>query len=278
MSPDDPRHGTRAGYQAHRQDGEDACPACLRGRSREDKALRYDHHRGVRIDYAATEVAALIEPWLALGFSYTAIGAAADLGATHGTRLGERIAAGGIFRRRTYLALASLAEESFSPNATVWADLTRTRVFSLMAAGHRLADMPIHDTGKWRTTPTITVTLAARIRDYYDTHQHLDGKSAYTRTTARRAGHRPPAAWDDPGTLAWPLGWTFSIDRGDVVDEVAVHRILSGDWKAKANKAERIEVVRRWLASGRSVNELARLTGWKVERYYTPSTQDQEVA
>lgn len=31
MSPDDPRHGTRRGYYAHRKDGEAACDPCKRG-------------------------------------------------------------------------------------------------------------------------------------------------------------------------------------------------------------------------------------------------------
>lgn len=31
MSPDDPRHGTRRGYYAHRKDGETACIPCKRG-------------------------------------------------------------------------------------------------------------------------------------------------------------------------------------------------------------------------------------------------------
>ncbi len=71
---DDPRHGSRAGYQAHRRAGEDACPACLAGRNREDKTLRYDHHRGVQLLYTAEETYAVVEPWLALGLTFGGVG------------------------------------------------------------------------------------------------------------------------------------------------------------------------------------------------------------
>lgn len=50
-------------------------------------------------------------------------------------------------------------------------------------------------------------------------------------------------------------------------DEAVVQRILGGDTSAHATPCERCEVVRRWRATGQSLNELARRTGWKVERY-----------
>ena len=40
MSPDDPRHGTSAGYQRHRKDGEAACGPC-----REAQAEKVRQHR-----------------------------------------------------------------------------------------------------------------------------------------------------------------------------------------------------------------------------------------
>lgn len=39
MSPDDPRHGTPAGYRAHRRAAEDACQPCL------DAMAQYQHRR-----------------------------------------------------------------------------------------------------------------------------------------------------------------------------------------------------------------------------------------
>lgn len=51
------------------------------------------------------------------------------------------------------------------------------------------------------------------------------------------------------------------------IDEIAVQRVMDGDWKLKLNKSEKIELVRRWEAAGRSLNELERLTGLKSDRY-----------
>lgn len=40
MSPDDPRHGTYAGYQAHRKAGELACQPCLKANAEYGQRLR----------------------------------------------------------------------------------------------------------------------------------------------------------------------------------------------------------------------------------------------
>lgn len=58
------------------------------------------------------------------------------------------------------------------------------------------------------------------------------------------------------------------------VDEVLVEAILAApeaEARAAARAArgpERVAVTQRWIALGRSSNELARRTGWKPERYY----------
>lgn len=66
------------------------------------------------------------------------------------------------------------------------------------------------------------------------------------------------------------------LDDGEV-DPVVVQRILDGDWNLRANKAEKVAVTEAWLQSGRATNELARLTGWKTERYarVTPIRKDE---
>lgn len=50
------------------------------------------------------------------------------------------------------------------------------------------------------------------------------------------------------------------------VDGVVVDRIMSGQI-CEANTAERLEVIERWIAAGRPVRHLDRLTGWNVNRY-----------
>ncbi|REK73671.1 hypothetical protein DX116_09105 [Aeromicrobium endophyticum] len=53
----------------------------------------------------------------------------------------------------------------------------------------------------------------------------------------------------------------------DDVDEVVVQRVLSGDWRIRTTQAEKKAVTAKWVAEGRSVAELGRLTGWRAERY-----------
>lgn len=274
MTPDDPRHGTRAGYQAHRKVGQPACPACLRGRAREDKTVRYDHHRGIPFEHSPDDVRELLFPWLAMGLSYHAIGQAAGLGGPQGARLGDRLAENRVFRRSTYEALASVTEDAFPGGSHVYAHLTRQRICSLMAAGHSLRDMPILPTGQWRQRTHLGIDQARAIRDHYAALQYTQGNSPATAAKARNRGHRPPAAWDDPGTVAWPLGWTEpTLLADDGYDQAVVERVLGGDWRRPATDLERTEVARRWYATGRSLADLERLTGWKPDRYYRLSDQ-----
>lgn len=64
MSPDDPRHGTRRGYQAHRKDGENACGPCRAAHSeyqrKYDKANPEPHRRRVNARSRALEQLARI--------------------------------------------------------------------------------------------------------------------------------------------------------------------------------------------------------------------------
>lgn len=49
MTPDDPRHGTPAGWVAHyTHQALPACAPCLAANTRYNKTLRLEHHRGVR--------------------------------------------------------------------------------------------------------------------------------------------------------------------------------------------------------------------------------------
>lgn len=57
-------------------------------------------------------------------------------------------------------------------------------------------------------------------------------------------------------------------------DEVVVQRFLDGHTNLHATPPDRVEVVRRWVASGRSLRDLGIRTGWKVERYIRPEIKD----
>lgn len=86
------------------------------------------------------------------------------------------------------------------------------------------------------------------------------------RKWALRNGYAPPLAWDD---IDDPDEQPVGMVRDDThVDEAVVLRILDGDNRVHANAAERVEVCRRWVAAGRSLKALERLTGWRPDRYY----------
>lgn len=98
------------------------------------------------------------------------------------------------------------------------------------------------------------------------------------RNQAKAKGWAPPEAWhdiDDPTEQPWSR---TAITCG-YVDEVVVERILVGD-PLPANRAERREVIRRWPATGRPLNDLERLTGWNVARELRRirQTDDMEVS
>lgn len=94
----------------------------------------------------------------------------------------------------------------------------------------------------------------------------LRREATYARTVARKHGWLPPLAWDDIDNPDEQPSLGASDDMDDV-DPVVVQRILNGDWRLPATNAERRAVV---AAYDGNLNELARRTGWKVDRYTQP--------
>lgn len=99
-----------------------------------------------------------------------------------------------------------------------------------------------------------------------------------TRRRAARKGWAPPLAWDDidhdpepaSGVTNDPIN---AITMRKDVDRVVVWRVLNGDTTAAtgATAAERRRIAACWAESGRSLASLARMTGWKPERYWRAS-------
>jgi len=262
MTPEDPRHGTPAGYVAGCHDD-----CCQTARRKQRKARELHQHRGGAIWATPAQLEEAARPWRLLGLTEFAIHEAAGLSGHHPIK--NRRA-----RISTLVALTNVTEDDFDGGAFVDADLTRFRIQSLMAAGHRLADMPIANTGRWRTSPRVTVDQARAIRDYFAAHEFTVGTSTHTASRAKNAGALLPLAWDDPGTLAWPTGRrpriSTSPGRGrnrDDVDEIVVERLLAGDRIRTSTPAEKAEALRRWVAAGRSMKSLAEVHHWKAERY-----------
>jgi len=149
---------------------------------------------------------------------------------------------------------------------------TRRRLQALMAIGwdqHSLAvEVGVTNTRISNLVrginPEVTSHTAARVARVYDrlSMTARDGTKAarYARTVARRQGWPPPLGWDDIDTDVEP-----PAGDGVDVDEVVVDRILAGD-RLPATPAEKAEVVRRWLATGRRLADLERQTGWNGAR------------
>ncbi|MEJ7796792.1 MAG: helix-turn-helix domain-containing protein [Nocardioides sp.] len=149
---------------------------------------------------------------------------------------------------------------------------TRRRIQALMTMGWSSPRIAAH--GHWTTGEAVleiarrdrvTATNRDLIARIYDQLCMIPGPSAATRARARLEGYPPPLAWDD---IDDPAEQPTSPARDTaLVDDAVVTRILAGDVVA-ATHPERVEVARRWAATGRPLCDLALLTGWKVERYH----------
>lgn len=267
MTPNDPRHGTSAGYLTHLRADQTPCTPCKAARYRAAKADRVARQRGLARLHSAAEVHTVCAPWLTMGLTPYAIAAAAGLEHASGGAVQKAVRRGTPVRRATFAALLAVTEDAFPDTAKVYADLTRRRVFSLQAAGHRLLDIPIASTGHWRTHTHVAVGVARAVREYYKIHEHTTGPSVSTASRARRGGHQPPAGWDDPRTLAWPLGWTEPVVGPDlapaVVDDVVVARVLAGE-RLPTTRAEKLAIATTARDRGMNLTQLERVVGWNV--------------
>jgi hypothetical protein len=86
-------------------------------------------------------------------------------------------------------------------------------------------------------------------------------QAAITRSLnfAKQHGWLPPLALDDLDQSGDELL--------DDIDEVAIQRLMGGDLTVRLSNAERVELVRRWTASGRSLAEMQRVTGINTHRH-----------
>jgi hypothetical protein len=158
---------------------------------------------------------------------------------------------------------------------------TRRRVEALQVLGWSMTEQSRllgHEPSYLRKAITTTRTgkvqqkTARAVADLYerlcmsvahDPEQRRQGWNASRERTKRRAlalGFVPPLGWDD---IDDPDEVPHTPDTTVDLDPVVVERILAGDWRLSANRAERAEVVRRWTGS---LNELERRTGWNVAR------------
>lgn len=255
IAPNDPRHGSNAGYASGCR-----CPKCKHGHFIANKERNLYRSRNGSCMIPHHNVTLLVEPWLRMGFTMNAISTAAGIGGNGSFNKTYR--AGADVYRDTYTKLLTITENTFDGGALVYADLTRQRIFSLLAAGHSLTDMPIDPTGYWRTRTRTNVRTARAIRTHYQQHQHSTGPNKQKAAQARNAGHQPPAAWDDPDTLAWPNGTPTATKLEPVaIDHAAIVRVLNGDRTIKLNIHERRHIITDLNARGYTDKQIEDASG-----------------
>lgn len=148
---------------------------------------------------------------------------------------------------------------------------TQRRIRALMVLGWTSRD--IAERCGWTTPQAVTELLTARrflqrstaalVAATYEQLSMRPGPSAQNRLRAERKGWPPPLAWDnidDPDELPNLGGADGQIDA------VVVARLLAHE-SVPSTRAEKVEAMRQWVASGRSQRSLCRIHGWQESRY-----------
>lgn len=157
---------------------------------------------------------------------------------------------------------------------------TLRKVQALAWMGWTMSDIA----GSWGTTRNslckslrhrrrITRFTAERVNAFYVSHHMLT--PAWTPNTARsraravRMGFKPSLHWEDIDAGV-PYG-KAPVDL-DFLDGAEVEYALQyHDFSRKLSPAEKTEIIRRWVANGRSKASLERLSGWNTNRYQEAS-------
>lgn len=283
MSPNDPRHGTEAGNEQHHRDGERPCPDCREAKRRAARRRYKRKTMGYEPMVPSGRVVARLRAWRAGGASLSDIGAHTGV---HEGRLSE------LLNNPPPKVYARTAARVLCADGWPITSMTLTRrVRALTRRGWSIARIAevagvSEDTiadARRDTREFLTAHVRAGILTAYDQLAAVSppedssrDKAAATRCRryAEEQGWAPPSFWDDiddPTEVPDP-GWTPRRPRADVDehDEVVVERLLAGDLAlaSYATPSERAEVCRRWFALGRSLQQLARETGWSTHRYY----------
>lgn len=289
MTPDDPRHGSPAGFYAHRSEGSKACDPCDTAAFRYTKQWKALRSKGIRSTTPSAPVTEHIRTLEESGMVGATVLAASGVSRgvfyalRHGkyprcrTVIADRILA---VKPQT-LPLDTLADGQLIPNVGC-----RRRIRALLALGWTHAELTqrsgvltalkLSQAGDY-----VTADVHRKIAELYDALSMTLGPSERTRHRAAKWGYAPPLAWDeetidDPG--ARPAGMYVAHGSKRVTDESLILRRMAGDRTAKTRGPESVEVVRRLLAEGRSQRWISIHTGLKTERYMDQIDTAQEPA
>jgi len=265
MTPNDHRHGSKAGAIQHWKDGERACDSCQSAARRDRKVQELDALAGrprmVTLGQAAYDIIAAT-PLVPLE-------AASGVHRNRLAKLSMKGPDARVYRRTRDRILAAASTD------TLWTTVgVVRRLQALMRIGWSMralaTEIGVHESTLQKAIRTadvrqfVRIALATAVVDAYN-RLHLtspEGRGASrARATAAARGFAPPLAWDDIDNDPEPP----TVVAEDHVDEVLVQRILDGE-RLPANPAERAEAIRRWTTTGRPLSELERITGWNTAR------------
>lgn len=275
MRADDHRHGTNAGATAHWKDGEPPCAPCALAKSRAAKRAALDAVSGRRRTVA---LPLPVHQWL----TGTPVAETKRLTGLADPTVRRLIDVGpGATIRRTTLDKITAA----MPLAESWTNVGLTRrIRALHALGWSAAQIG-REAG-------VAATSVIRIRDAQSvihvrrdfaqsiveayarlsmrlpvaTTIHECGATTRARLRADSNGWPPPLAWDDIDRDEQAHGQRPAHDdwrSPDEVDEVVIDRLMSGERGLRTTRAEREQIVTRWVASGGSEREICQQFGWR---------------
>lgn len=280
---DDHRHGTEAGHEQHMRDGETSCDACIDGKNRASRRRTKRKAMGYRYTLPLGEAHAVVARWRAAGASLDDIAEHTNLHQSQVWRVIHGTPADVVYTR-TWLAIMDVSATSpVTPagvtrriQALTWMGYT-VQAIADAAGCHHDSVVDARDEPRLFQARKVRDGIVAAYNQLHmvtPTGHTKQYRAGITRAKNRaiREGWLPPLAWADIdlGTVAE----TQRVSRLTWFDEVRVVRIIEGDGSlaAGASRPERLEVIRRWRALGRSDGALERLTGW--QHLYLIASQD----
>lgn len=280
MDADDPRHGQRSGYQAHRLDDEDPCGPCQLAHDRYCKMYRHrTRNFTVTLRSDADEALEIFDQANSMGISDYSFCRMAGVSTGFSTRL--RAVRQAVNPKAMSQLREALVTLDVPDIGKINADLSQWRVRSMMRQSWALSwigeQADWASGSRWMYAKRISAGRARRIRDIAAEVGDKTGPAFLTGAYATRQGWFPFAAWDDPGTITWPIAWPRPGTRNpnlDMFDEAAVIRRMAGEktedgeWVRLHGVAESVEVVRRLrFEHGMSLSEIELQTGLNANRY-----------
>lgn len=268
ITPDDPRHGSPAGYLAHFRSGEKPCEPCRHARYRAHKAAGILRARGI-----SGRVPISPDAWRIVTET-TRRELAAATGLTPGA-LGriERRGPQARVLRTTHEAILGAAGQVVTPIGLQ----RRLRALSVLGWSMReiadrypganmdaLKELRGAVTRQFVTLPVARQVVAA-YRDLSMTPAPRSISSSQTRTLAAKHGYLSPLAWDDD-TIDRPESQPLvTAEVDDDLDEAAIFRRMHGD-QVKLTKAEQFEVLHRCLAANWGFERIETVAGLNANR------------